>query len=312
MVLLLISPEPPPIRPTHSSCPAAEYFAMKTSESPTLVSCLTPLPGWKSAVPLKTPATMLLPVESTATAVASSISGPPSASAADSRRRGSRRSPMKLQISSIRRRPRVARRCMRYTSLRVVRRNLPADAAERERGRRMEDRGPKVEGRRSKVDNRALLRSSILDLRFSIPDPRTGPPLPARAGGPKMARGSRHPTPMTRTAAAVIAAAPAAHHTFTARLTIAGIVTVTIAAALVGCARQRAPQVSDPHAVDAYVRAVGEYHSGNDARAIRDLQLATRANPNLMMAHSLLGDLYRSHGNLEGAAKEYQDTVRLD
>jgi len=67
-----------------------------------------------------------------------------------------------------------------------------------------------------------------------------------------------------------------------------------------------------PKAVDLYVAAVEAYHSGNHARAKDRLQLATRINPELRMAHSLLGDLYRAEGNYPAAREQYLAMTRLD
>jgi superkiller protein 3 len=82
---------------------------------------------------------------------------------------------------------------------------------------------------------------------------------------------------------------------------------------VVGCAKTSGPRgVNPPKAVDAYVRAVSAYNRGDESQAIKDLERATKANPDLRMAHSMLGDLYQKKGNLSGALQQFKETVRLD
>jgi tetratricopeptide (TPR) repeat protein len=101
-------------------------------------------------------------------------------------------------------------------------------------------------------------------------------------------------TPMTR---------PAAARTVLIYLTFA---CVAIAAGPVGCATRK------ERAGDAYFRGVAALQKAKDDQAIRDLSQATQLNPDLTAAHSMLGDIYQSKGNLDRAAHEFAETVRLD
>jgi tetratricopeptide (TPR) repeat protein len=82
-----------------------------------------------------------------------------------------------------------------------------------------------------------------------------------------------------------------------------------------GCAKQPAVSnkpVPKPSAVDKYVEAVHAQRAGNTDAAISSLEDATRANPDLTMARSLLGDLYKDKGNYSKAADQYQAVTDLD
>jgi tetratricopeptide (TPR) repeat protein len=70
--------------------------------------------------------------------------------------------------------------------------------------------------------------------------------------------------------------------------------------------------VQRPAAIDLYVRGVQAYQQGDRDQAVRDLLDATRANPELRMAHSLLGDLYRDEGNYQAATPHYETLIRID
>lgn len=90
---------------------------------------------------------------------------------------------------------------------------------------------------------------------------------------------------------------------------------LTLAAAALlgyGCARSGSGNLPKPKAVDLYVAAVDAYHAGDTQQAKARLEQATRANPELRMAHSMLGDIYRAEGNYTQARREYEATVRLD
>ena len=67
-----------------------------------------------------------------------------------------------------------------------------------------------------------------------------------------------------------------------------------------------------PKAVDLYVAAVQAYHSGDTAGAKDRLEIATKVNPELRMAHSMLGDIYRSEGRYDDARVQYRAMTRLD
>jgi tetratricopeptide (TPR) repeat protein len=64
--------------------------------------------------------------------------------------------------------------------------------------------------------------------------------------------------------------------------------------------------------VDKYVRAVQAYNAGDRDRAVANLLAATRANPDLIMARLMLGDLYREGGDYNAAVGQYEQLVKLD
>ena len=81
------------------------------------------------------------------------------------------------------------------------------------------------------------------------------------------------------------------------------------AAYLAGCSSE---SVGREAALDSYVQGVLAYSSGDSNRAISQLQDAINQHPDLVMAHSLLGDLYQSKQYYKDALKQYQATTRLD
>jgi tetratricopeptide (TPR) repeat protein len=70
--------------------------------------------------------------------------------------------------------------------------------------------------------------------------------------------------------------------------------------------------VERPMAVEKYVEGVKAYRSGNAEQAIAALEVATRENPNLISARSLLGDLYKDRGDYSKAADQYESVTELD
>lgn len=87
---------------------------------------------------------------------------------------------------------------------------------------------------------------------------------------------------------------------------------------LAGCAPQnkgRGGQASwskSPPAVDRYVAAVQAHDRGDDATAIAILEAAVKENPNLTMAQTMLGDLYRVNAQYSSAAEHYEAAAQLD
>ncbi|MEA2711580.1 MAG: hypothetical protein QOF78_4181 [Phycisphaerales bacterium] len=77
---------------------------------------------------------------------------------------------------------------------------------------------------------------------------------------------------------------------------------------LVGCSSA----ARGPKGVDRYVQAVQAYQAGNKDRAVANLLVATRTNPDLIMARVMLGDLYREDGNYPKAVRQYESLVKLD
>jgi superkiller protein 3 len=79
---------------------------------------------------------------------------------------------------------------------------------------------------------------------------------------------------------------------------------------LSGCAQQK-PQTRSA-AIDTYVTGVMAYNDGKNDQAIADLQQAVRQHSDLIMAHSMLGDLYQVKRNYNDALAQYEITIRLD
>ncbi|CAN5413669.1 hypothetical protein BH10PLA1_BH10PLA1_13560 [soil metagenome] len=61
-----------------------------------------------------------------------------------------------------------------------------------------------------------------------------------------------------------------------------------------------------------YDRAVRFQKVGQTDEAIESLQMATKANPKLTPAHSMLGDIYRDRGDFEQASREYETCSKLE
>jgi tetratricopeptide (TPR) repeat protein len=83
----------------------------------------------------------------------------------------------------------------------------------------------------------------------------------------------------------------------------------TVALVGIGCSSSRSTKIKG---VDQYVKAVQAYNSGDRDRAVQNLVVATRANPDLIMARLMLGDLYREGGNYDAAVSQYERLVVLD
>ena len=84
-------------------------------------------------------------------------------------------------------------------------------------------------------------------------------------------------------------------------------------AGLVGCSSSSSSKSTQaPKAINQYVAAVNAYNSGNRDRAVSSLLAATRANPDLIMARVMLGDLYRESGDYQAAVKQYEELVKRD
>ncbi|MEO6435873.1 MAG: tetratricopeptide repeat protein [Tepidisphaeraceae bacterium] len=80
-------------------------------------------------------------------------------------------------------------------------------------------------------------------------------------------------------------------------------------AGVVGCSSTRR---TAPKGLGAYVKAVQAYNTGDRDRAIANAIAATRANPDLIMARLMLGDLYREGGEYDKAVPHYEKLVKLD
>ena len=95
------------------------------------------------------------------------------------------------------------------------------------------------------------------------------------------------------------------------RLIFTSAVCVTfISLMVIGCASESsAPSIKG---VDSYVKAVQAYNSGDREKAVTNLVVATRTNPDLIMARLMLGDLYREGGDYNNAVDQYEKLVKLD
>jgi tetratricopeptide (TPR) repeat protein len=81
---------------------------------------------------------------------------------------------------------------------------------------------------------------------------------------------------------------------------------------VVGCTHGGGGGSAPPRAVQGYVAAVEAKQRGDTDAAIRSLEDATEINPDLTMAHDMLGDLYRAGGEYEKATIQYEALVKLD
>jgi superkiller protein 3 len=83
-------------------------------------------------------------------------------------------------------------------------------------------------------------------------------------------------------------------------------------AGIVGCSSSSSSSSRGSKGIDRYVTAVQAYNSGNRDRAVSNLVAATRANPDLIMARVMLGDLYRESGDYNAAVTQYEELVKRD
>jgi tetratricopeptide (TPR) repeat protein len=64
--------------------------------------------------------------------------------------------------------------------------------------------------------------------------------------------------------------------------------------------------------VNHYVQGALEYEKGNSPEALIDLNAAVKENPDLTMAHVILGDIYKKRNDFREASDHYASAVRLD
>ncbi|MEM6314298.1 MAG: tetratricopeptide repeat protein, partial [Planctomycetota bacterium] len=79
-----------------------------------------------------------------------------------------------------------------------------------------------------------------------------------------------------------------------------------------GCRGEAEPAVERPTAVDQYVAGVEALNAGQRKTAVARLEAAVAANPELRMAQSLLGDIYREEGLYTQAVPHYEALLELD
>ncbi len=90
---------------------------------------------------------------------------------------------------------------------------------------------------------------------------------------------------------------------------VVAVICVCITLMGVGCASQESRQTEG---VDLYVRGVQFQRAGQSDEAIAFWEKAVAANPDLRMAHVMLGDAYRSKGDYTNAATHYKAATLLD
>lgn len=88
-------------------------------------------------------------------------------------------------------------------------------------------------------------------------------------------------------------------------------VALTAGGLLVGC-KSTGQKAGAPAAIDLYVAGVRAYQAGDEKLAISNLVTATETNDNLIMASTLLGDLYKAQGQYDKARDAYQRVAKLD
>jgi tetratricopeptide (TPR) repeat protein len=81
-----------------------------------------------------------------------------------------------------------------------------------------------------------------------------------------------------------------------------------------GCAHRdsAAESAKNSSALDSYVQGVLAYQKGDTTRAMADLTDAVNKKNDLVMARSMLGDLYRSKSDYDAARQQYEAVTRLD
>ena len=68
----------------------------------------------------------------------------------------------------------------------------------------------------------------------------------------------------------------------------------------------------DQSALNAYVQGVRAYQAGDTDKAVTHLQTAVNKDNDLVMARSMLGDIYRARSNYNAAREQYEAVTRLD
>ena len=85
-----------------------------------------------------------------------------------------------------------------------------------------------------------------------------------------------------------------------------------IAASLAGGCTTPTVDTTKQTAITNYVDGYRAYKKGDQDTAVRDLQSAIQENPDLRMARSVLGDIYRQRNDYASAAEQYEVLTRLD
>lgn len=91
------------------------------------------------------------------------------------------------------------------------------------------------------------------------------------------------------------------------------VILVTLGLLAASCAKdKKSPESARPEAVEYYVKGEEARRAGDSKQAEQQYQAAVQKNPNLRMAHSRLGDIYKGRGDYEGASQHYEAVSRLD
>ncbi|MDB5320343.1 MAG: hypothetical protein JWN40_1974 [Phycisphaerales bacterium] len=78
-----------------------------------------------------------------------------------------------------------------------------------------------------------------------------------------------------------------------------------------GCASSGTAGRNDA-ALNSYVQGVRAYQSGDTDKAMTNLKAAVSKNSDLVMARSMLGDIYRARSDYDAAREQYEVVARLD
>ena len=79
-----------------------------------------------------------------------------------------------------------------------------------------------------------------------------------------------------------------------------------------GCASGSSSSARNDAALNAYVQGVRAYQSGDTEKAVTELKDAVNKKDDLVMARSMLGDIYRARSNYDAAREQYEVVARLD
>jgi tetratricopeptide (TPR) repeat protein len=79
-----------------------------------------------------------------------------------------------------------------------------------------------------------------------------------------------------------------------------------------GCASGSSNGARNDAALNSYVQGVRAYQSGDTDKAVTELKDAVNKNNDLVMARSMLGDIYRARSNYDAAREQYEVVARLD
>jgi tetratricopeptide (TPR) repeat protein len=79
-----------------------------------------------------------------------------------------------------------------------------------------------------------------------------------------------------------------------------------------GCASGGGGAAKNESALQAYVQGVKAYQSGDTTKAMTQLQEAVKKKGDLVMARSMLGDLYRAQSDYDSARQQYEVVAQLD